>query len=421
MSSQESSANGKDAPSQTLDEEELDHSQRECTIGTSKIPDIREEERKKVHFSKRANVKLIPCDQLDAYKPHKSRAVLKCGYSFGLNQLTNEEVLSVKNLFMTDCYMELEQYEHLPTHKVYVHLLAGAAAGTMEHCLFYPLDSVKTRVQSLCHCPEQNCRTPVAGLIDMVRREGLLRPLRGMSAIMTGAAPAHAFYFTIYEKVKLFLTGGRFGHHPFAYGAAGAMATVVHDAIMNPMEVVKQRMQVWASPFRNSVECARCVFNREGICAFYRSYSTQLLLNIPFQSVHFVVYEFSQEMLNPSHKYSPGSHVLSGALGGGLAAAVTTPLDACKTALNTQQVYCPGGMNGLRDAIRDISSGNSENESSSTTSDSVVEPMDIDEASVRREQLTNILRIMNAYDKEFGVTTMDDLLEQAKLYGIKKQ
>ncbi|CDW54539.1 Mito carr domain containing protein [Trichuris trichiura] len=255
---------------------------------------------------------------------------------------------------MTDSYLEMDQYEHLPTHKVHVHLLAGAAAGTMEHCLFFPLDSVKTRVQSLCHCPEQNCRTPVAGLINMVRREGFLRPLRGINVVVTGAAPAHAFYFTIYEKVKFFLTGGRLGHHPFAYGAAGAMATVVHDAIMNPVEVVKQRMQVWASPFRNSLECARCVFNREGICAFYRSYSTQLLLNVPFQSIHFVSYEFWQELLNPNHKYSPASHVLSGALAGGLAAAVTTPLDACKTALNTQQVYCPGGMNGLRDAVRVI-------------------------------------------------------------------
>ncbi|KFD55594.1 hypothetical protein M514_03646 [Trichuris suis] len=320
---------------------------------------------------------------------------------------------------MTDSYIDVDQYEHLPTHKVHVHLMAGAAAGTMEHCLFFPLDSVKTRVQSLCHCPEQNCRTPVAGLISMVRREGFLRPLRGISAVVTGAAPAHAFYFTIYEKVKLFLTGGRLGHHPFAYGAAGAMATVVHDAIMNPVEVVKQRMQVWASPFRNSMECARCVFNREGICAFYRSYSTQLLLNIPFQSVHFVTYEFWQELLNPNHKYSPASHVLSGALAGGLAAAVTTPLDACKTALNTQQVYCPGGMNGLRDAESERSCS-SENESSSSTSDSTVESEDVAEASVRRQQLGNILQLMNTYKNEFGLTTMDDLLEQAKLYGIKK-
>ncbi|KFD55595.1 hypothetical protein M514_03647 [Trichuris suis] len=77
MSTQESNASGNDAKSQTLDEEEPDHSQRECTTGTSKIPDIKDEERKKVHFSKRANVKLIPCDQLDAYKPHKSR-MLPC-------------------------------------------------------------------------------------------------------------------------------------------------------------------------------------------------------------------------------------------------------------------------------------------------------------------------------------------------------
>jgi len=32
---------------------------------------------------------------------------------------------------------------------VRVHLMAGAAAGIMEHCVMYPVDSVKTRMQSL--------------------------------------------------------------------------------------------------------------------------------------------------------------------------------------------------------------------------------------------------------------------------------
>jgi solute carrier family 25 iron transporter 28/37 len=36
-------------------------------------------------------------------------------------------------------------YESLPTHSLYVHLLAGAGAGMMEHCIMYPIDSVKVR------------------------------------------------------------------------------------------------------------------------------------------------------------------------------------------------------------------------------------------------------------------------------------
>jgi len=34
-------------------------------------------------------------------------------------------------------------YETLPTQNVVTHMTAGAVAGVMEHCVMYPLDSVK--------------------------------------------------------------------------------------------------------------------------------------------------------------------------------------------------------------------------------------------------------------------------------------
>ena len=42
----------------------------------------------------------------------------------------------------SDLEMEVE-YESLPTENVFVHMVAGAAAGIMEHCVMYPVDLVK--------------------------------------------------------------------------------------------------------------------------------------------------------------------------------------------------------------------------------------------------------------------------------------
>lgn len=39
--------------------------------------------------------------------------------------------------------MNPEDYESLPTGNVLTHMSAGAIAGVMEHCIMYPLDSVK--------------------------------------------------------------------------------------------------------------------------------------------------------------------------------------------------------------------------------------------------------------------------------------
>lgn len=40
---------------------------------------------------------------------------------------------------------DLDDYESLPSGSVVTHMIAGAIAGTAEHCVMYPLDSVKVR------------------------------------------------------------------------------------------------------------------------------------------------------------------------------------------------------------------------------------------------------------------------------------
>lgn len=116
-------------------------------------------------------------------------------------------------------------------------------------------------------------------------------------------------------------------------------------------------MQMYNSPYRSCVQCARSVYKRDGMRAFYRAYGTQLTMNVPFQSIHFVIYEWAQRVTNPQRKYSPSAHMLSGAMAGAGAAAVTTPLDVCKTLLNTQEatvVSAAGSrpVQGLPAAVR---------------------------------------------------------------------
>ena len=91
------------------------------------------------------------------------------------------------------------------------------------------------------------------------------------------------------------------------------------------------------SPFSSGWDCARTVFRNEGIKAFYRSYTTVLSMNVPFQCIVFATYEKMKKVTNPSGEYNPVSHCVSGGVAGALAAVVTMPLDVCKTLLNTQE------------------------------------------------------------------------------------
>uniref|UniRef100_A0A8C5QI05 Solute carrier family 25 member 28 n=1 Tax=Leptobrachium leishanense TaxID=445787 RepID=A0A8C5QI05_9ANUR len=255
------------------------------------------------------------------------------------------------------------EYEALPEGStVTTHMLAGAVAGIMEHCLMYPVDCVKTRMQSLHPDPAARYRNVMEALWKIIRTEGVWRPIRGMNVTATGAGPAHALYFACYEKLKKTLSDviRPGGNSHIANGAAGCVATLLHDAAMNPAEVIKQRMQMYNSPYRKVTDCMRAVWRNEGAGAFYRSYTTQLTMNIPFQAIHFMTYEFLQEHLNPHRQYNPTSHMVSGACAGAVAAAVTTPLDVCKTLLNTQESMALNSLNtsghitGMANAFRTV-------------------------------------------------------------------
>jgi solute carrier family 25 iron transporter 28/37 len=79
------------------------------------------------------------------------------------------------------------------------------------------------------------------------------------------------------------------------------------------------------------------IFRNEGARAFYRSYGTQLTMNVPFQAAVVTTYSVCQKAMNPEGIYNPGVHFLAGAVAGGVACAATMPLDVCKTLLNTQE------------------------------------------------------------------------------------
>ncbi|XP_074052105.1 mitoferrin-1-like isoform X2 [Macrotis lagotis] len=128
---------------------------------------------------------------------------------------------------------------------------------------------------------------------------------------------------------------------------------------MSPVEVVKQRLQIYNSPHLTAFRCIQSIWVKEGIGAFYKSYTTQLTMNIPFQVIHFVTYEYVQDHINPKRTYNALSHIIAGGMAGAIAAAATTPLDVCKTLLNTQEKKALSMANvkqltGMANAVRTI-------------------------------------------------------------------
>ncbi|KAJ8898982.1 hypothetical protein K2173_008484 [Erythroxylum novogranatense] len=232
-----------------------------------------------------------------------------------------------------------------PTHDglhFWQYMVAGSVAGLIEHTAMFPVDTLKTRMQVVGgSCSNQHVGVGRA-LGSILKLEGPAGLYRGISAMGLGAGPAHAVYFSVYELCKRLFSGGSM-NDTVVHAVSGVCATVASDAVFTPMDVVKQRLQLKSSPYKGVLDCVRRILMKDGVGAFYASYRTTVVMNAPFTAVQFATYEAAKKALMEVSPESASDerfvvHATAGAVAGGLAAAVTTPLDVVKTQLQCQGV-----------------------------------------------------------------------------------
>ncbi len=105
------------------------------------------------------------------------------------------------------------------------------------------------------------------------------------------------------------------------------------------MDAVKQRMQLLgARHYKGLIDCVRSITKREGLSGLYASYTTTLLMNVPYNAIYFASYDSLRRVLKrgSESEYDLMAHFAAGSGAGSLAAALTNPFDVAKTRLQTQ-------------------------------------------------------------------------------------
>lgn len=205
-------------------------------------------------------------------------------------------------------------------------LLSGGVAGTSVDVVLYPLDTIKTRLQS----PQ-----------GFLKAGGFRGVYKGLSAAAAGSAPGAALFFSTYEFMKTTFRNlsGSMGimiPEPMIHMSAASCGEVAACLVRVPTEVVKQRMQTGMySSFRETVSST---YKSQGLMGFYQGFGTTIMREIPFAFIQFPIYEALKVSVkkikerNGSTLYSIES-ACCGSFSGGIAAALTTPLDVIKTRL----------------------------------------------------------------------------------------
>lgn len=208
----------------------------------------------------------------------------------------------------------------------------------------YPVDTVKTHMQA----------SPTRlGVSEAVRQvlatQGARGLMRGATVIGAGCVPAHAGFFGSYELAVARFAAKDDARRPVQMAACGGIATTVHDVILTPHDVVKQRLQLGRHV--GGWECAAAVWRQEGVWGFYRSLPVALAMNIPYTGVLVATNDWLRQVLRVEERMEgPGGlmaaapwHFLCAGVGGIVAGVLTTPLDVLKTRLQTRHPGCEGG------------------------------------------------------------------------------
>ena len=195
----------------------------------------------------------------------------------------------------------------------------------------YPVDWAKTHLQANRHASTQD-------MTRFFQKQTIRTMYRGVGAVFVGVVPAHSAYYSLYEIAKDKFGANRRGHHPLAAAASGAVATIAHDFVMTPLDVVKQRMQL--GMYKGVLHAMTVIIKTEGLSSLLLSLPTTILMNIPAASVNVAVNESCRRVINPSGNYDWKTYMMSGTIAGGIAGAVTNPLDVIKTRLQTQTIGC---------------------------------------------------------------------------------
>jgi len=220
---------------------------------------------------------------------------------------------------------------------------AGAFAAFTVDLLVYPLDTLKTRLQSQDY---EKLYKSVNGTTNRSLFRGLYQ---GVGSVILITIPSSGAFFTTYEALKRSIKDAippnstLYLPQPAIHAVASGGAELVSCAILTPAEVLKQNAQMLGSGKKGSTSLQVLKNFRSHPTRLWRGYTALAARNLPFTGLQFPAFESLKTYLMRRRKEKKGGEPVDGILeraritavsagiAGSGAAWITTPIDVVKT------------------------------------------------------------------------------------------
>ncbi|XP_055544734.1 probable mitochondrial glutathione transporter SLC25A40 [Wyeomyia smithii] len=269
------------------------------------------------------------------------------------------ELVSAADVDMDDSRFRIRPYQQV---------LSSCSGALVTSLFMTPLDVVKTRLQTqqkmmlsnkcylycnglmdhLCPCgpngtisamskPALHFHGTIDAFVKISRYEGVPALWSGLSPTLVLALPTTVIYFVAYEQFRLRLKefwlkrNGSNAELPIWLPlVAGSSARVLAVTIVNPLELIRTKMQSEKLSYSEVGRAFRSMLKIQGITGLWKGFFPTILRDVPFSGIYWTTYESIKKRSNVTQP-SFGFSFLGGAIAGSVSAFCTVPFDVVKT------------------------------------------------------------------------------------------
>lgn len=221
-------------------------------------------------------------------------------------------------------------------------VLAGAISGIWQLFFLFPIDTIKTRLQTQAMLVQVGEKQLFKGPIDCAKvtfqKEGIRGFYKGMSSVLAMQPISSSILFASYGKGKeLCERYNEYRNRPKEltypqYLIAGSVSGFVSGVIYCPQELVKVRlqMQVNDATYSGPIDCIRSIIKKNGVRGMFSGLSATMFRDVFGTAAWYGSYEiFRREFGGPDAPVY--INMLSGSLAGATYWVVAFPADLVKS------------------------------------------------------------------------------------------
>ncbi|XP_028041793.1 peroxisomal membrane protein PMP34-like [Bombyx mandarina] len=230
----------------------------------------------------------------------------------------------------------------LLSYETLVHAIAGATGSVVGMTIFYPLDTLRSRIQVEDSKKLQGSTLEL--LIKLANEEGIESLYRGLSPVLQSLSVSNFVYFYSFHALRKLSSQPTSALRDLLFGLIAGSINVI---LTSPLWVVNTRMKLEKNNYKNLFEGLLELARTEGAKGLWSGTVPSLLL-VSNPAIQFMVYESLKRKFMSQGSFHTYTSFLIGATAKAVATTLTYPLQVIQSRLRA-------GTN-LKTMVKDIKS-----------------------------------------------------------------